>query len=257
MHFQLITVLIWGSHFLAFSAPYLLDEHQEGAKLVDWHRFDLNTLAQIYYGRLERPTVAGAVRFEQLIADIGDPRWRAPVFGIVDQSLKSYGYILIELMEADRFESYKCLVSLLGTFDELHYDVYFMFKCVHHGRMEYVEHMLEQGVDVGEIISEAVEMMQEHTYPEWGIDLLVWLLARNPVIAETASKIYRDALESILENGEVGEGEFFDHAKRLIELGAYIDNAIEDACKQEYPESAALHEMLANSYIPDCKEPEC
>jgi hypothetical protein len=249
MYYPVITALIWSSSLLAVSVPYLLGARQE-TMLVDWHRFDLGALTRAYYNRLELPKVVDAARIEQLIVDIGDPHWQRPL-------VKSYGHILMELMEADRFESFKCLVTLLGTAEGPYYDVYLMFKCVHHRRMEYVEHMLAQGVDVGEIIRETVGMMQEHTYPEWGIDLLVWLLVRNPAVAAASSQIYHDALESILGNGEVGEAKFLDLAKRIIELGAYVDNAIEEACKAEYPENAALHEMLANSYIPDCKEPEC
>lgn len=244
--FSHIAKIVYISHFFLADASLL---HKSDSVLADWHRYDPKRLAQVYYARLPWITVNDAARLEQLIADIGNPM--GPNFGV-----KSYGIIMQELMKQNRLESFKCLFSLMGDEEDGYHDVYLWLECAGYKKMESVEFMLSQGVDIETVVFEVMDMLKDHIYPEWGIDLLGWLMERDPSVAESKSEIFNDALCSIINNGEMNEEDVAKFAKVLIELGTIISDSTVEECQQRYPENVALYELLRNGQLPDFKEPD-
>jgi hypothetical protein len=162
-----------------------------------------------------------------------------------------------ELMLKGCFESFKCLASLLGDEEEAFYDTFLMVDCVEHRKMEYAEYLLDKGADTEAIVEDIIEMLKEHIYPELALTLLDLLIMKDPLLSEVQSEIYQEVLSSILMNNEIFEVEFVGIAKRLIDSGIVISDGMLEECIQVFPRNTALHEMLRNAQLPDCKEPEC
>jgi hypothetical protein len=224
-------------------------------------RYDPVKLGSIYYGRLSRPTVEDAIRFEQINVDVVSPL-PAEGFEVADdeeQFYGSYGGCLADLMLKGLWESFKTLLPLLSDErDGAYYNAEFLWYCMRAGnRREYAEFMMAQGVDPNNIIWEVLQMLQEWLDPEHGIDLLQFLLARDPEAAEHQADIYHDALVNIHNNSELSEDEVVELVRRLTGLGADVTDDLLDAFIERFPDNSAFHEMLRNAQVPDCKGVEC
>lgn len=69
--------------------------------------------------------------------------------------------------------------------------------------------------------------------------------------------ILHDALCSLFSNGEVNEEDFQEYAQHLIDKGDDIDDALIEACEEQYPDNAVLLELLRNAQVPLIKGVEC
>jgi hypothetical protein len=220
--------------------------------------FDLNHLAQAFFGRLS--AVEDATRFEQLLADIANPvSVEGHLVAQENEYLRdSYDDVVEELMKKGRLESYKLLMSMMGDDDgKAYFNTEILWECVKANRMEYAEHMMAQGIETTAVIQEVLQMLSEYEDPEHGVDLLAFLIGRDPEVAEHQADIYHDAIVNIHNNWELSEDEVVELVRRLTGLGADVSDQLLEAFIERFPENVALHELLRNAQAPDCKGVEC
>lgn len=199
-------------------------------RLAEDECYDVNKLSQVYYGRLQEATRQDSDRFERLVVVLESDLPQDPSL----QNVPEYSSCLYKLFHDNLFEEFQTLFPLIRFNDDwpydTAYDVELMLDCLDYNgeRAHFGEFMLTQNFDPERFVEAAEFRMGECGNPEGIIDVIEWLAQRNEYIAESKLKIYQNFLGSTLSNWDIDDEEKMVVVKRLVELGAIVDDKVVD-----------------------------
>jgi hypothetical protein len=216
-------------------------------RLNAYAKFNTHKLREVYFGCLpesERNAEAEATRMETITAWVNGA-------GLQNQC---YLRILWELMDVGRLEDFRLLFPLL--FLESSYYLEFMECAISEDRPAFAEYVMTQDCyKPANFHCDFYELLNDRTYPSGPLDLLIWMMEKDPRLAEQKASICYMAMRVILENGSIEEGEPLRSARRLVELGLVVDYELLKLCRFCY-NNEVCH-FLKSTMIPDVKQPEC
>lgn len=111
----------------------------------------------------------------------------------------------------------------------------------------------------GRVIGHMDDVMRNHGLPGFLIDIVDRLSGRDPGLASQKAEIYRNWIRRLLQNTTISFNGTArtEMVRRLVALGAAVDEVVTEECKRALPEEAELFEFLHANSLPDVKEPEC
>jgi hypothetical protein len=207
--------------------------------------YDHARLTQAYNSSLASFTPASIVRFQRLLdaLDRVQP--------------ETYGLLLVDMIDEDRLENFQTLFPLICFSDEHPYDVYLMMRCAG-DKAPFAEVIYAQGFDARRFIDEMEVVMESYDDPNTVIDVIEWLADRDRAIRSQKEAIYNELIFVTLENFEVGVEERVQVIRRLVHLGAVVDDYLIRECTLAFPENVELQEFLRDLCIlPDIRGQDC
>lgn len=134
------------------------------------------------------------------------------------------------------------------------------FELDKEGRLELVQRLVDLGATIdNRVIYDANDVMSDFGNPGHVVDIFEWLAEVNDFVASRKANIYREWILCLLrQNGNISNEKCIKLIRRLAELGARIDDEVQNEVRVKFPNEEELHEHLhILSFGPDIKEPDC
>lgn len=227
--------------------------------LLYFDDYNPQLLSKIYYSSIQVISLEDAVKLEQMLAFIGSPEWITFDFseGAPASLPKCYGLIMVDMVERNELEFFKCLYRLIDFEDhqEEDYNIYLMVECFSRSRWEFLDFIMSHNFDTETFRPDIVNLIENLARPKWGIRLINWVASRNETVAAIQTDIYSEVIFSLLRNDRVEEDEVMDLIEEVIRLGAIVDDGAVEAFRKKFPDNVSFLETLRNAQLPDVKEP--
>jgi hypothetical protein len=227
---------------------------EELVKLDGHDYFDVRTFSSAYYQGLYKFTVEDAVRLERTIASI------LKLFPGGYQH-EQYYMVLREMMGECSVDSFKCLYQHCAfPRDSAWLTTQLLVECAASNENDVADYLIyETGCFEAEnFIREIKLIAKSNSDPEACVEAVGLVAASSTEVDARKCEIYTAMLSAFIENqyGQYEDEDFEKLARELVSLGADVSETVVVEIKNVFPELTALHEFLADSIIPDCKQPE-
>jgi hypothetical protein len=213
--------------------------------------YDVEQVWQAYYSRLTTISTRDDTRFKQLVAALE----RAQPKDVNEYNRKSYGILLLEMIEEGRLEEFEDLFPLIN-FDRSPYDVHLLLLCAG-DKAPFAEVIYARGLDARKFVDETMDLLDSYDSPNDAIDVIQWLAERDRTIRAQKEAIYTGLIFKTLDNREIDEEERAEVVLRLVRLGAVVEDYLVRECRRALPDNEELHRFLRRICIlPDIEDPD-
>jgi hypothetical protein len=125
-------------------------------------------------------------------------------------------------------------------------------------KMEVVQRLVSLGAITDEnLFVEMDDIMLNCGQPEHIVDIHEWLATVDDYFAEHKANSYQHWILALADNNNIREKDCIKLIRRLVELGATVDDEVMSECRRAFPDEEDLHQYLREMGEEEIKDPGC